>query len=48
MIANNCSHCSTVTNNILFKSFISNIYLSGVWLPNRSNMANIKIAYNNV
>ena len=49
MIANNCSHCYKATKIILFKfkSFGSNIYLSSIWLPNRTNMRNIKVAYNN-
>ena len=47
MIANNVSHCSKSTNIILFKSFISNIYISSIWLPNRTNMRTIKVAYNN-
>ena len=46
MIANNFSHYSKATKIILFKSFVSNIYLS-IWLPNRANMRNIKVAYNN-
>ena len=47
MIANNFSHCSKATKIILFKSFVSNIYLSSIWLPNRVNMRKIKVAYNN-
>ena len=47
MIANNFSHCSKATKIILFKSFVSNIYLSSIWLPNRANMRKIKVAYNN-
>ena len=47
MIANNFSHCSKATKIILFKSFVSNIYLSSIWLPNRANMQKIKVAYNN-
>ena len=47
MIANNFSHCSKATKIILFKSFVSNIYLSSIWLPNRANMRNINLAYNN-
>ena len=47
MIANNFSYCSKATKSILFNSFISNIYLSSIWLPNRTNMRNIKVAYNN-
>ena len=35
------------TKIILFKSFVSNIYLSSIWLPNRANMRKIKVAYNN-
>ena len=46
MIANNFSHCSKATKIILFKWFVSNIYLSSIWLPNRANMRNIKVAYN--
>ena len=47
MIANNLSNCSKATKIILFKSFVSNIYLSSIWLPNRANMRKIKVAYNN-
>ena len=47
MIANNFSHCYKVTKIILFKSFISNIYLSSIWLPNNTKMRKIKVAYNN-
>ena len=47
MIANNFSHCIKATKIILFKSFVSNIYLSSIWLPNRANMRKIKVAYNN-
>ena len=46
MIANHFSHCSKATKIILFKSFISNIYLSSIWLPNRTTMRKIKVAYN--
>ena len=48
MIANNFSHCSKATKIILFKSCVSNIYLSSIWLPNSANMRQIKVAYNNV
>ena len=41
------SHCSKATKIILFKSFVSYIYLSSIWLPNRANMRKIKVAYNN-
>ena len=47
MIANNFSHCSKATKIILFKSFISNIYLSSIWLPNRTNMRKSEVVYNN-
>ena len=47
MIANNFSHFYKATKIILFKSFILNIYLSSIWLPNRTKMQNIKVAYNN-
>ena len=51
MIANKFSHCSKATKIILFKSFVSNIYLSSIWLPiwlpNRANIRKIKVAYNN-
>ena len=47
MISNNVSHCSKATTIILFKSFVSNIYLSSIWLPNRANMRKIKVVYNN-
>ena len=47
MIANIFSHCSYANKNILFKSFISNIYHSSIWLLNRTNMRKIKVAYNN-
>ena len=47
MIANNCSHCSIANTIILFKSFISHIYLSSIWLPNRTNIRKIKVTYNN-
>ena len=47
MITNNFSHCSKATKIILFKSFVSNIYLSSIWLPNRANMRKIKVAYIN-
>ena len=47
MIANYFSHCSKATKIIQFKSFVSNIYLSSIWLPNRANMRKIKVAYNN-
>ena len=45
MIANSFSHCSKATKSIIFKSFVSNIYLSSIWLPNRANMRKIKVAY---
>ena len=41
-------HFSKYTNIILFKTFISNIYLSSICIPNRYCMAKLKIAYNNV
>ena len=41
------NHCSKDTDIILFKTFISNIYLSSIWIPNRYCMAKLKIAYNN-
>ena len=47
MIANNVSHCFKATKIILFKSFVLNIYLSSIWLPNRANMRKIKVAYYN-
>ena len=47
MIANNFSHCSKDTKIILFKSFVSNIYLSSICLPKWTNMRKIKVAYNN-
>ena len=47
MITNHFSHCSKATKIILLKSFVSNIYLSSIWLPNRANMRTIKVAYNN-
>ena len=46
MIANNVSHFSKATKIIIFILFILNIYLSSR-LPNRTNMQNIKVAYNN-
>ena len=32
---------------ILFKTFVSNIYLSSIWIPNRYCMAKLNISYNN-
>ena len=34
-------------HNILFKTFVNNIYLSNIWIPNRYCMAKLNIAYNN-
>ena len=31
---------------ILFKTFVSNIYLSSIWIPNRYCMVKLNIAYN--
>ena len=47
MNENKVSHCSKATKIILFKSFISNIYITSIWLPNRTIMRTIKVAYNN-
>ena len=41
------NHCSKDTTFILFKTFVSNIYFSSIWIPNRYYMAKLNIAYNN-
>ena len=46
-ISYNFNHCSKDTKIILFKIFVSNIYLSSIWIPNRYCMAKLNIAYNN-
>ena len=46
-ISYNFNHCSKDTQIILFKTFVSNIYLSIIWTPNRYCMAKLNIAYNN-
>ena len=46
-ISYNINHCSNDTKIILFKTCVSNIYLSSIWIPNRYCMAKLNIAYNN-
>ena len=46
-ISYNFNHCSKDTQIILFKTFVSNIYLSSIWISNRYCMAKLNIAYNN-
>ena len=46
-ISYNFNHCSKDTQIILFKTCVSNIYLSSIWIPNRYCMAKLNIAYNN-
>ena len=46
-ISYNFNNCSKDTQIILFKTFVSNIYLSSIWIPNRYCMAKLNIAYNN-
>ena len=47
-ISYNFNHCSKDTTIILFKTCVSNIYLSSIWIPNRYYTAKLNIAYNNV
>ena len=46
-ISYNFNHCYKDTKIILFKTFVSNIYLSSIWIPNKYCMAKLNIAYNN-
>ena len=46
-ISYNFNHCSKDTQIILFKTVVSNTYLSSIWITNRYCMAKFNIAYNN-
>ena len=46
-ISYNFINCSKDTTSIIFKTFVSNIYLSIIWIPNRYCMVKFNITYNN-
>ena len=46
-ISYNFNHYSNDTTIILFKTFVSNIYISSNWIQNIYCMAKLNIAYNN-